>query len=160
MFLRAKRKSGTSKRGSIGSSGKKAAARKGFSSGKIPDEARSLNPSLFASKTTTIRSACVFSFCFCCFFFSLLFLLFSRTLWPETAQRVSDMDLQSSTPEEYLDGRVLADEPGLGDGSLAVEGDGGLPAQTGVDDRRDLLLLPQRLFLVSAKAKTTFVGQQ
>lgn len=68
------------------------------------------------------------------------------------------MILQSSTPEEYLDGRVLADEAGLGDGPLAVEGDGGLPTQSGIDDRRDRLLLLQRLLLVSAKSvKATFV---
>lgn len=59
-------------------------------------------------------------------------------------------DLQSSTPEEYLDGRVLADEAGLGDGSLAVEGDGGLATESRVDDRRNLLLLLQRLLVISA----------
>lgn len=69
-------------------------------------------------------------------------------------------DLQSSTPEEYLDGRVLADKAGLGDGPLAVEGDGGFPTQSGIDDRRDLLLLLQRLLFISEKAsRPTFLGR-
>lgn len=81
------------------------------------------------------------------------FFFFENTLVGNRAAALSgERDLQSSTPEEYLDGRVLADEAGLGDGPLAVEGDGGLPAQSGVDDRRDLLLLLQRLLLVSGKA--------
>lgn len=89
-----------------------------------------------------------------------MLIFFSRTLFSRKPRCVSGNDLQSSTPEEYLDGRVLADEAGLGDGPLAVEGDGGLPAQSGIDDRRDLLLLLQRLLLVSANSvKTVFVGE-
>lgn len=83
--------------------------------------------------------------------FSSFPFFFENTLARNRAA-LSGTDLQSSTPEEYLDGRVLADEAGLGDGPLAVEGDGGLPTQSGVDDRRDLLLLLQRLLLVSEKA--------
>lgn len=85
------------------------------------------------------------------FLFLLLFFFFENTLVGNRAA-LSGGDLQSSTPEEYLDGRVLADEAGLGDGPLAVEGDGGFPTQSRVDDRRDLLLLLQRLLLVSGKA--------
>lgn len=70
-------------------------------------------------------------------------------------QRFYGGDLQSSTPEEYLDGRVLADESGLRHGSLSVEGDGRLPAQSGIDDRRDLLLFLQRLLLVSKNRSNT-----
>lgn len=60
-----------------------------------------------------------------------------------------EIDLQSSTPEEYLDGRVLAVEAGLRDRALAVERDGGLAPQAVVDYRGDGLLLLQRLLLVS-----------
>lgn len=58
-------------------------------------------------------------------------------------------DLQSSTPEEYLDGGVLADEARLRDGPLLVEGHGRLSPQARVDDGRDLLFLLERLLLVS-----------
>lgn len=62
-------------------------------------------------------------------------------------------DLQSSTPEEYLDGRVLAHEARLRDGVLAVEVHGRVARQRRVDDRRDLPFLLQRLLLVSAQQK-------
>lgn len=104
---------------------------------------------------------CASFFSFLAFHFLVFFLFFFREhfLARNEHRHVSVNDLQSSTPEEYLDGRILADETGLGDGPLAVEGDGGLPAQPGIDDWRDLLLLLQRLLLVSAKASnTTFVG--
>lgn len=112
-----------------------------------------------AGSRTTIRSARPsFRFLFFHFLIFLVSFSFENTFQPETALRFRN-DLQSSTPEEYLDGRILADEAGLGDGSLAVEGDGGLPAQSRIDDRRNLLLLLQRLLLVSEKHQDTiFVG--
>lgn len=125
------------------------------SSGKIPASRLPRPPAsgLANSRTMILSARPSFRFLF---FISLFF--FSRTLFSRKSRCVFRNDLQSSTPEEYLDGRVLADEAGLGDGPLAVEGDGGLPTQSGIDDRRDFLLLLQRLLLVSAKSvKTTFV---
>lgn len=84
------------------------------------------------------------------FRFLFFFIFFFENTLAGNCNEFSRNDLQSSTPEEYLDGRVLPDEAGLGNGSLAVEGDGGFPTESGVDYRRDFLLLLQRLLLISA----------
>lgn len=92
----------------------------------------------------------IFLFLCVSFFFRFSFLFFVS--FENTSARsmcVSTSELQSSTPEEYLDGWILADETGLRDGSLPVERDGCFPAEARVDDRRDLLLFLQRLLLVS-----------
>ena len=86
-----------------------------------------------------------------CFAFSYSFFFFREHFLAGNHAAFFRNDLQSSTPEEYLDGWIFADEAGLGNGPLAVKSDGGLSAQSGIDDRRDLLFLFQRLLLVSAK---------
>lgn len=92
------------------------------------------------------------------FVFSFLF-LFENTLEPKIALRLRN-DLQSSTPEEYLNRRVLADKAGLGDGPVAVKSDGALSTQSGIDDRRNLLLLFQRLFFLSEKASRPIFAER
>lgn len=112
--------------------GENAVAR-GFVVGRNSDEKRGrcISPPPFPGSSRKRERPnddppCAFFFSFLSFAFCLLF-LFENTLVGNRALRLQD-DLQSSTPEEYLDGRVLADEAGLGNGPLAVEGDGSFPA--------------------------------
>lgn len=114
-------------------------------------------PSSFRKRARERSALQRFSFLFV---FLFLFLFFFENTLARNRAALSGMDLQSSTPEEYLDGRIFADEAGLGNGPFAIEGDRGLPAQSGVDDRRDLLLLLQGLLLVSGKASSaTLIGR-
>lgn len=97
------------------------------SSGKNPARriAKSLVFSQRACERTMILSARS-SFRF--LFFIFLFFFFREHFLAGNRAAFFRNDLQSSTPEEYLDGWILADEASLGDGPLAVEGDGSLPA--------------------------------